>query len=212
MKEEKSYSYQNLSLEDIPGEVWKPVVGYIDEYEVSNFGRIKSLERYVAIFKGERIVRERIIKQLVRKLKSYKYLSFNAASEGVDCRLLINRVVALSFIPNFNVLKNVLHKNYDTLNNCVDNLKEGQWQERLLLDYRRKYKIRPISANAKAVDMYTCVDVNPLILQKFNSIREASYSILKKGLSSLSERRTRKHIANAIANNTIEFGYKWRSA
>ena len=34
-----------LSLEDLIGETWRPVVGYEDKYLVSNFGRVKSLER-----------------------------------------------------------------------------------------------------------------------------------------------------------------------
>ena len=38
--------YENLSLEDMEGEVWKDVVGYEGLYQVSNLGRVKSLEGY----------------------------------------------------------------------------------------------------------------------------------------------------------------------
>ena len=40
---------ENLSLEDMEGEVWKDVVGYEGLYKVSNLGRVKSLDRYVII-------------------------------------------------------------------------------------------------------------------------------------------------------------------
>lgn len=36
--------YQNLSLEDLPNEEWRDVVGYEGLYQVSNLGRVKSLE------------------------------------------------------------------------------------------------------------------------------------------------------------------------
>lgn len=37
--------YKNLSLEDLPNEEWRDVVGYEGLYQVSNLGRVKSLER-----------------------------------------------------------------------------------------------------------------------------------------------------------------------
>lgn len=39
--------FNEKSLLDIEGEVWSPVFGYEDFYEVSNLGRVKSLERIV---------------------------------------------------------------------------------------------------------------------------------------------------------------------
>ena len=38
--------YQNLSLEDLPGEEWKAIAGYEGSYQVSNMGRVKSLKRW----------------------------------------------------------------------------------------------------------------------------------------------------------------------
>lgn len=37
--------YNNLSLEDLPGEIWKDIKGYEGYYQVSNMGRIKSVAR-----------------------------------------------------------------------------------------------------------------------------------------------------------------------
>jgi hypothetical protein len=42
-----AYAYRNLSTEDMHGEKWMPVEGLEEYYMVSNFGRIKSLERYI---------------------------------------------------------------------------------------------------------------------------------------------------------------------
>lgn len=42
--------YKNLSLEDLPNEEWRDVVGYEGLYQVSNMGRVKSLKRKSAQF------------------------------------------------------------------------------------------------------------------------------------------------------------------
>lgn len=45
-------------------EVWKPVVGWEDRYMVSSLGRVKSLDRYLAMPNGgEKLVKGRITKQ-----------------------------------------------------------------------------------------------------------------------------------------------------
>lgn len=43
--------WQNLSLENIEGEIWKPVIGYEGFYEVSNKGRIKRIADIIHIMK-----------------------------------------------------------------------------------------------------------------------------------------------------------------
>ena len=37
--------YQNKSLADIPGEIWKDIPGFEGYYQASTAGRIKSLDR-----------------------------------------------------------------------------------------------------------------------------------------------------------------------
>lgn len=47
-------------------EIWKPVKGYEGYYEVSNFGRVKSIERYVMQGKTLRHVKEKIKKTSIK--------------------------------------------------------------------------------------------------------------------------------------------------
>jgi len=37
--------YENLDLQDLDGEVWKEIEGYNGDYQVSNFGRVKSFKQ-----------------------------------------------------------------------------------------------------------------------------------------------------------------------
>lgn len=46
----KVYPYENFSLTNIKGERWKDIDGYEDLYQVSSFGRVKSLPKYIECF------------------------------------------------------------------------------------------------------------------------------------------------------------------
>jgi hypothetical protein len=65
----KEYLYQNLSLKDMKGEVWKDIPEFEDYYQVSNYGRIKGLERWVErkSMKGDLLIPERILRQIKNK-------------------------------------------------------------------------------------------------------------------------------------------------
>jgi hypothetical protein len=61
--------YKNLSLKDIPGEIWKDIEGFEGYYQVSNMGRVKSLEREVWNGRGYYTKREKILSQSVDNKK-----------------------------------------------------------------------------------------------------------------------------------------------
>ena len=44
--------HQNLSLEDMEGEIWKDIEGLEGYYEISSLGRVKSLSRLVITSKS----------------------------------------------------------------------------------------------------------------------------------------------------------------
>ena len=48
---------------DMEIEVWKPIEGYENRYEISNLGRVKSLERRIRIANGRyRVKKQNILK------------------------------------------------------------------------------------------------------------------------------------------------------
>lgn len=99
------------SFTDLPGEIWKAVVGYEDRYEVSNKGRVKSL------VKGYPMLR----KTPVHKPLGYCYLGLtdeNAKTKTVYA----HRLVAEAFIPNPLNLEEVNHKDGVKTNNDLSNL------------------------------------------------------------------------------------------
>lgn len=102
-------------------EVWKDIKGFENYYQISNTGKVKSLERKVpSKIKGT----FQIIKEKIRKTTTttagYEYVVLS--KDNIHKTLLIHRLVAEHFIPNPNNLQCVNHKDENKLNNNVDNL------------------------------------------------------------------------------------------
>lgn len=102
-------------------EIWKDVPGYSGLYQVSNKGRIKSVERRVNGPKcNGRIVRERILKP-ANDSDGYKtVVLFNGKTRRTRT---IHRLVALAFIPNPDEKKEIDHINAVRADNRVENLR-----------------------------------------------------------------------------------------
>ena len=100
-------------------EYWKPVVGYEGLYEVSNWGRVKSIK----------FGKEIILKQKIKGGYYYVCLYKN----GIVKTYLVHRLVAQAFLPNPDNLPQVNHKDENKTNNSVDNL---EWCD---AKYNRNY-------------------------------------------------------------------------
>lgn len=88
-------------------EIWKPVVGYEGLYEVSSFGRVKSLKK-------------NRIKNTEGVYNDYVQVGLSKKSKVLNIRL--HRIVALAFIPNPENKKTVNHIDCNKINNHVSNL------------------------------------------------------------------------------------------
>lgn len=110
-------------------EIWRDIKDYEGLYQVSNLGRVKSLERLVKSKNGYRVVRERIIKT---SNNNSGYETVSLVRKGKYKTYLVHRLVAMAF-PDlvdwtedakgkpFDELQ-VNHKDENKTNNCVDNL------------------------------------------------------------------------------------------
>ena len=93
-------------------EIWRDIEGYESLYQVSNFGRVKSLNY-------RHTCKEKLLK--AHKDKD-GYLRVNLYKEGKKKTYGIHRLVAQAFIPNPDNLPQVNHKDEDKSNNRLDNL------------------------------------------------------------------------------------------
>ena len=103
-------------------EIWKDIPNYEGLYQVSNLGRVKSLDRVVKYKDG----RERFILGVIMSpvLSDNGYLLIRPSKKGVKKLFKVHQLVAMAFLnhkPDGHKLV-VDHIDNDKLNNRLDNL------------------------------------------------------------------------------------------
>ena len=101
-------------------EVWKDIKGFEGIYQVSNLGRVKSLDRWVEHpYNGGYWQLGRI-----RRLGTTRggYLFVPLRKDGVISAKRVNRLVAEAFLDNYSEDMEIHHIDGDVTNNRVDNL------------------------------------------------------------------------------------------
>lgn len=106
-------------------EVWKPIKGYEGIYEVSNYGRIKSLQRIRNNKNGLITLKTSIRKPQVSR---GGYLCVILRKHNDPKYHYVHRLVASAFIPNPNNYPFINHIDEVKTNNQVNNL---EWCSRL---------------------------------------------------------------------------------
>ena len=149
--------YENLSLEDMEGEVWKDIEGYKGLYQVSNMGRVKSLERMCKTSRNNiehyRIAYARILRQLPA---DGRYLRVTLYKNSKSKTIKVHRLVAETFIKNPLNKPTVDHINTIITDNRVCNLRWFTMKEQYSSNVITK--AREIECLRKATNfLFTCV-------------------------------------------------------
>lgn len=120
----KNYSYI------IGMEKWKDIKGFEGKYQISNYGNVKSIKRFVNHWQGGlRLVNERLLKNFIKQ--GYMYVDL-----GNKKHYRIHRLVAESFITNSDNKLEVNHKDGNKLNNHVNNLEWATHSENMKHSYK----------------------------------------------------------------------------
>lgn len=101
-------------------EIWKDIKGFEGLYQVSNIGRIKSIDRYIRNKWGSlTLCKEHILKP---RTDDDGYYRIGLYKDGKYKSFGLHRLVSEAFIPNPNNLPCVNHKNEIKTDNRVENL------------------------------------------------------------------------------------------
>lgn len=175
-------------------EEWRPIKGYEGFYEVSSFGRIKSLPYTV---NNGRLLRERKYKEKILTgyidAHGYAYIKL-AKRDGRQKTAKIHRLVAKAFIPNPDNLPQINHKDENKRNNRVDNLEWCTARYNLNYGSRSKKYMRKVSM----IDLET-----NKVIKVFDSMKDVEKE-LKIGHSKVS------CVCHGKRNSAG--GYGWRFA
>ena len=150
-------------------EIWKDIVGYEGLYEVSNFGRVKSLKGHEKILKPAN--------------NGNGYLFVYLWKNGKGKQSYIHRLVATAFISNPLNKPCINHIDCNPQNNNVDNLEWVTQRENIQYAYklgRKKSGFENVSAEQRAINnkkfkSKPIIAINLTTGKKihFESIREA---------------------------------------
>lgn len=143
--------YKNLSLEDLPGEVWRDVVGYEGLYQVSNLGRVKSL------------LSNKILKQW---FGGNNQLLVTLCADGEKHKQYVSNIVGVCFlgVPDRNRNEVFVHLNMIKTDNRVCNLGiETKRNERLLayhLGVLKDWGIKDMGVKTRFIPQYMYIGTN----------------------------------------------------
>ena len=129
-------------MASMEAEQWRPVEGYEDKYEVSDFGRVRNM------------IKGFILKQ-TKHSDGYLMVSLNN-TDGQN-KPYIHRLVARAFIPNPDNLPTVDHIDRDKTNNAVYNLRWASRKQQVANIPAKGYTIRHYKGN---VSIYAQIQIN----------------------------------------------------
>lgn len=142
-------------------EIWKDIEGYEGLYQVSNLGRVRSLN-----FRGN-THKQSLLKQSIKKKNGYAQVTL--CKNGKQKIYLVHQLVALMFLDNTNNYPIINHKDENKTNNNVNNL---EW-----CSY--KYNSNYGSVRQRLSDLQdkkrVCSYIGETIIKVYKSIQDTKY-------------------------------------
>lgn len=169
-------------------EIWKDIDGYEGQYKISNFGRVKSLLKW-DVNKRTFVFEERIMKPFPN---NKGYLEVSLLKNKNRKNHFIHRLVANAFIPKIKGKNIVNHKDFNFLNNNIDNLEWVTQRENVLYsvkNMKHRKSITHSNTKEKYITYRASRNVYRVIIDRkergtFKTLKEAikkRNSILEKG-------------------------------
>lgn len=157
-------------------EEWRIISGF-EEYEISTYGRVRSIDRIYVDSMGRTYYKTgKILKLQYQKDKyGYTQVMVGLSHRGKMYRLLVHRLVAKAFIPNPNNYPQINHIDEDSTNNCVENLEwcnaKYNTNYKELIKRRSLHKRKPINVFDINHNYLCTVDSGVTASKEFNVSR-----------------------------------------
>jgi hypothetical protein len=154
-------------------EKWKDIQGFEGFYQISNFGRIRSVDRFVKSRHGQRVVKGKVLSP--SKNKRTGYYQIHLYKFGCCYRYNVHSLVAKAFVP-LNGKPYVNHKDGQKENNRADNL---EWVTNAENHYHavRLGLNKNYGANSYKARTVIQLDQEGNLIKKWECINDASYNL-----------------------------------
>lgn len=181
-------------------EVWKDVAGYEGYYQISDSGKVRSLDRIVIRADGVIQIRKG------REKRQYKdkdgYMKVKLSKGGVDKSVFVHKIVASAFLesPDYSSAE-VNHIDFDRSNNAASNLEYVSHQENIAytMAHNRHASQRDLSGSNNP--NYG----NRTLHERYQSDR--AYAVVKQGRPGSSNGRARAVEVSVDAVSWMRFPY-----
>lgn len=176
-------------------EVWKDIEKYEGLYQISNLGRVRSLDRIVPHKRHGFVRRKGKVLKLTGN-KGYKLVILQ--KEAKSQTISVHRLVAQAFLENSLNKPHVCHKDDNTKNNEVSNLFWGTHQDNM---DDKKRKGRHVFGEHPSKKAIKCIETGEVFAsrneasQKLN-IARSSISRILKGLQESSQNLSFEYVEN----------------
>lgn len=186
-------------------ENWKPIRGYEGLYEVSDRGRVRSLDRVVRGRNGVDGVRYgRVLK--LHKRASYLFIGLHKGAQTVSFD--VHRLVADAFVPGRTEERNeVNHINLNKLDNRASNLEWVSHTENVRHAFKSGACVNHISGRVKKAIL--CVETGRRFPSSYDAARylnETKFSMTKDTPTMARNIRWR-----VITGKGLAYGFHWSS-
>ena len=185
-------------------EIWKNIEEYENYYQVSNYGKVKSLKRIIIRSDNKPYLQKEQLLKPGKTKKGYLQVVLTKEFKTKPCR--VHRLVAQAFIPNPNNLPQVNHIDGNKENNNVSNLEwvsnYDNMQHSIKTGLRDIKKITNIlyESNRRPIIQY---DINGNFIKKWNSIKDVEVQLNIPNQNIIKVCQNKRHTAG---------GYKWEYA
>ena len=123
-------------------EIWKDIKGFEGRYQVSNMGRVRSLDRWTN-HEPPYFLKGRMLNPSMNKGKGYLRVSLSDGSRNYT-HYEVHRLVALHFVPGYKKGLVVNHKNEVKTDNRAENLEWCTYQYNLNYSDVVAWKRKPV--------------------------------------------------------------------
>lgn len=187
-------------------EIWKPVKGYEGLYEVSNLGKVRSLD-HICKYRIKGYVITKLIEGRIlnNHLATIGYYILGLHKDKKSRFVYVHRLVAEAFIENPNGYRYINHKDEDKTNNRVDNLEWCTQKHNLNWGTSRARLSASRKANPHNNRRIAQLSLDGSLIKVFNSAADAAEAMGVRYPSIIGCCR------GYVGHKTCS-GYKWRYA
>lgn len=175
-------------------EIWKDIKELDGCYQISNLGRVKSVEREVKCAYGaKRVIKERVLKQTKNR---YGYYEVRPQVEGRKYLLRIHRLVATYFVDNPDNKPHVNHKDCDKLNNYPENLEWVTNAENVKHAVKNGLNVKGEDSHFARLTKNDVLQIRSILSQGFATNTEIAeaYNISMPTVSNIKNRDSWRHL------------------